>query len=198
VVKRAWAFPCLQLEELDVALGLVLGRDPAAQVAVVPHTHRAGLEPLRQVGGHGVGLLLVDAALEAVLRAPPPQAQGVMGDGRARFVTAGVVGLDQVEGLTPGLSQQLAQLRRVLRLHVLVGVQVHHPVAGGVVQRDVAGVGERPVPGEVDHGRAERARDLGGAVAGAGVDHDHLVHGVLHRLQAAGQHLLLVLHDHHQ
>jgi len=81
---------------------------------------------------------------------------------------------------------------------VLAGVQVHQPVAGRGLQGDVAGVGEGAVPGEVDHPGAERPRDLGGAVAGAGVDDDHLVDGVADGLQATREHLLLVLDDHAQ
>nr|WP_230316178.1 hypothetical protein [Conexibacter sp. W3-3-2] len=42
------------------------------------------------------------------------------------------------------------------------------------------------------------ARDLDGAVGGAGVDDDDLVDGVAHRGQAAAEHRLLVLDDHAQ
>ncbi len=60
----------------------------------------------------------------------------------------------------------------------------------------VAGVGERAVPREVQHRRAERLGDLDRAVGRSRVDDDHLVDAGRARGEAVGEHLLLVLHDH--
>ena len=63
-------------------------------------------------------LLLVDAALEAVLRAAAPQAKGEVGRGRPGVLAAGVVGLDEVEALAPGAPEEVAQLRGVSVLNI--------------------------------------------------------------------------------
>ena len=122
-----------------------------------------------------MGDLLVDAALEAVLGAVAEDAQGVVGDGGAVAELAGVVRLDQVEGLAPDPAGQLAQQRRVGRVEHLVGVEEEQPVAARGVEADVAGVGEGAGPLALDHLGAEGAGDLDGAVARAGVDDDDLV-----------------------
>ena len=190
--------PGLLLEQLDVAAGLVLRGDALVQVAVVAHPDPRRLEALRQIGGHRVGLLLVDAAREPVLRPVAPDPQRHVGDGRAGLRPAGVVGLDEVEALPPRAAEQAAQPAGVGGLHVLVGVEVHQPVAARRLDGGVAGVGERPVPGEVHDAGAERLGDLDGAVGRSGVDHDHLVDDSAQRLEAAREHLLLVLDDHAQ
>ncbi len=182
----------------DVAARLVLGRDALVQVAVVAHPDPRRLEALGQVDRHRVRLLLVDAAAEAVLGPVAPHPQRHVRDGRPGLVAAGVVGLDEVEALAPRAAEQVAQAAGVRRLHVLVGVEVDDPVAGRGVDRDVARVGERAVPREVHDLRAERLGDLDGAVGRAGVDDDDLVDDAAQRLEAAGEHLLLVLHDHAQ
>ena len=87
---------------------------------------------------------------------------------------------------------------RVVIDHVLVGIEPEHPVPRGVAQRLVARLAERAGPLEIHDERAVLGGDLAGAVAGAGVDHHHLVHVASHRGQAAGQQLLLVLDDHAQ
>ena len=118
---------------------------------------RGRLEALGQVGRQVVGDLLVEAALEAVLGAVAEEAQRVVGDRGAVLELAGVVGLDQVEGLAPGAAGQRAQALASLGDEHLVGVEVHEPVAGGRLERDVAGVGEGAGPLALDHRRAEGA-----------------------------------------
>ena len=186
------------LQQLDVAASLVAAADAALEIAVVQDADRCRLEALRQVARHVAGLLLVDAALEAVLRAVAPHAQLEVAHGRAGLVAAGVVGEDDVERLTPGAAGQLAQLLGVLGHEVLVGVEVDDPVGGRGGMADVTGVGERAVPREVQDASAERLGDLDRTVGRAGVDDDDLVDGPADRLEAAGEHLLLVLDDHAQ
>ena len=110
----------------------------------------------------------------------------------------GVVRLQQVVGLAPGLAGQGAQALAVALDEDLVRVQEHEPVARGGVEGDVAGVAERAGPLEVDELGAELERDLPRAVLRAGVDDDELVDGVADGGEAAREHLLLVLDDHAQ
>jgi hypothetical protein len=174
------------LEQLDVALRLLASADPTLEVAVVAHPDRGRLEALRQERRHRVRLLLVHATLEAVLRPAPEEPQGEMCDRGARVLAAGVVRFDEIEGLAPGASEQRAQLDGILRNEVLVRVEIEDPVARRMVERDVAGIGERAVPREVHDLRPERLGDLDGAVGRTGVDDDDLVDGAVHCLEAPG------------
>ena len=85
----------------------------ALRRGLVVDPDRGRLQPLRQAGGQILGDLLVDASFEAILGPVAEDAQGVVGDGGAVAELTGVVGLDQVEGLTPGAAGQLPQKRRV-------------------------------------------------------------------------------------
>src|SRR6185312_4722877 len=108
------------------------------------------------------------------------------------------VDLGEEERLTPHVARQLAQAAGVVGHEHLVGVQVDEPVAGGGLERDVARLGEVAGPLVVEHRGAEGLRDLHRGVGRAGVHDDHLVHHAVDRLEAAREHLLLVLDDHRQ
>ena len=156
-----------------------------------------GLEPLRQVHRHRVRLLLVDAALEPVVRPVAPQAKREVGDGGAGVLAAGVVGLDQVEALAPRARRAARAARRRPRAQVLVGVEVHDPVAGGVLERDVAGVGERAVPREVRSPSRRTTRAIS-TVRSLEPVSTTIISSTTSRSgsRQPGEHLLLVLHDH--
>ena len=96
----------LALEQLEVAVGLVLGVADRAQVAEVLDAHGGALLALGQVARQALGDLLVDAPLEAVLGAVAEQAHGVVGDRRAVLEIARVVDLGQEEGLAPGAARR--------------------------------------------------------------------------------------------
>jgi hypothetical protein len=91
---------------------------------------------------------------------------------------------------------QRAQALDILGDEHLVGIQVHDPVAGGRVERCVAGGREVAVPRVMQHARAVLFGDLHGAVGRAGVDDGDLVDSCASGLQAAPEHRLLVLDDH--
>ena len=160
--------------------------------------HVGRLQALGQVAGQRLGDLLVQASLEAILLAVAEHPQRVVRDRGTVLQLAGVVGLGEVERLTPGAPGQRAQQLGVLAHEHLVGVEVDQPVAGRGLEGDVARVGERARPLAFDHLRAERAGDLDRRVGRAGVDDHDLIDGVGDRRQAARQHLLLVAHDHAQ
>ena len=140
----------------------------------------------------------MDPALEPVFGLALEHAHRQVCDRGAGVVAAGVVRLDEVEGLAPGAAHELPQERCVFGHEMLVGVEVDDPVAGRVLERAVARIREGAVPGEVHDPGAERPGDLDRGVGRAGVDDHHLVDGARDRLEAAGEHLLLVLHDHHE
>ncbi len=76
--RRVDALGDLALEQLEVAVRLLLGVADRAEVAEVLDAHLRELEALGQVGRQPVGDLLVDAALEAVLGAVAEEAQRVV------------------------------------------------------------------------------------------------------------------------
>jgi hypothetical protein len=188
----------LALEQLEVAVRLVLGVADGAEVAEVLDAHRGALLALGQVGGQALGDLLVDAALEAVLGAVAEQAHRVVRDRRAVLEIAGVVDLGQEEGLAPGAAGERAQALCVVGHEHLVGVEVHDPVAGRGLEGHVACGGEVAVPRVMQDAGAVALGDLDGAVGRPGVDDDDLVDRVARGFQAAPDHRLLVLDDHAQ
>ena len=194
--RRVEALRGLTLQQLEVAVDLVLGAAHRAQVAEVLDAHRGALEALGQVGGQVLGDLLVDPAVEPVLGAVAEHAQGVVGDGAAVAQLAGVVDLDEIEGVPPRAARQPPQALGVLGDEDLVGVEVHNPVAGRSLEGHVAGGREVTVPRVVQDPRAELLGDLDGAIGRAGVDDDDLVDRLARGLQAAPEHGFLVLDDH--
>ena len=183
-------------QQFDVAPRLLLRADAALEIAVVADADRRRLEALRQERRHAPRLLLVDASLEAVLGPVAEDAEREVRDRRARFVRAGVVRLDEMEALAPRAAEKIANLARVARDEMLVGVEVEEPVARCRFEADVARVREGAVPREVDDFRAEAFRDLDGAVGRARIHDDDLVDRVCDGFEAAGKHLLFVLDDH--
>ena len=187
----------LALEQLDVAARLLLGVADRAEVAEVVDPHVGDVRGAR--GGSAGRCWAICSWMRPSKRRP-----GRLRKTRsALWVTAvpsssvaGVVRLQQVEGLAPGLAGQRAQALAVALDEDLVGVEEHEPVAGRGVEGDVAGVAEGAGPLEVDELRAELQRDLARAVGRAGVDDDELVDGVADGGEAAREHLLLVLDDH--
>src|ERR1700712_3583065 len=78
--ERARRLLRLAHEQLEVAARLVPADDAALEVSVVLDAHGRRLEALRQERRHEARLLLVDAALEAVLRAVAEEPHGRMRD----------------------------------------------------------------------------------------------------------------------
>jgi hypothetical protein len=81
-------------------------------------------------------------------------------------------------------GEQAPQASAVLFIDSIVGVEPEDPVAGGVVDARIAGGGKIIAPGEVEDAGAETGGQLAGAVGGAGVHHDGLVHQVGRRPKA--------------
>jgi hypothetical protein len=100
--RRVEALGRLALEELEVAVDLVLRAADRPQVAEVLDADGGALEAFGQVARQVLGDLLVDAPLEAVLGPVAERAQRVVRDRGAVLEVAGVVGLDEVERLAPG------------------------------------------------------------------------------------------------
>ncbi len=192
------ALGALGLQQLDVPARLGLRIPDGAEVAIVLDPDWAVLDPLGQVGGQPVRDLLVQPALEAVLRAVAEHPQRVVDDAGAIAFGARVAGFEQVEGLAPDVAGERAELGRIAVDEHLVGVEVDDPVAGGGVERDVAGLGEGARPFPFDDARPEGPGDLDRAVLGAGVHDDDLVHRGGGGGQAAAEHLLLIADDHAQ
>ncbi len=177
-----------------VAVGLLLRPAGRLEVAVVvdldPDEARAAAA-LRVDGAHD---LLVQGAAVPVGGPVAEDAERRVDDRLDPALLADEVDLAQAVPLHRLVVEQVAHLRAVHEL--LVGVEHQDPVAGGGVDRGVAGRGEVAPPLLVQHARPERLRDLDGAVDGARVDDDQLVAGLAHAGEAVGEHLLLVAHDH--
>src|SRR5262249_54799662 len=147
----------------------------------------------RTVGDHPV----VGAALDEARPAAPEQAQLPV-----RVPAAVIDPAAEVVGVAAHLEARERRIgldrraRRVAQARgaALVGVEVQHPVAGGLRQREVLLVGDpRPVP--LQHARRVLARQLERSVAAARVDHDDLV-APGDALETLGDVAFLVLADH--
>jgi len=145
-----------------------------------------------------VGDLLVQASLEAVLGPVAEHAQRVVHHRGPVLRVTGVVGLRQVERLTPGAPRQRAQQLCVLAHEHLVGVEVQQPVSARCIERHVARLRERACPRVLDNARSDRPRQLDRRIGRARVDDHDLIDRAGDRRQAAREHLLLVAHDHAQ
>src|SRR5262249_2084444 len=83
-------------------------------------------------------------------------------------------------------------------IDALVGIQPEGVIAGGPLERGVAGRGEVVDPDEIEDTGAERSRDLDRPVARSRVHDDRLIEEAPGRLQAMRQVGLLIPDDHRQ
>ena len=141
---------------------------------------------MRQQAGKN---LLVDAAGEKHLRRVAEQT----GNEAAAFVFLAGIHQRQAERDGVGIVHVGLKLRVLRGGQFLVGVEHQNPVAGGVLQRGVAGGGKIIAPRERINFRAEFARDLHRAVGRAGVHHDDLRREAAHGFQALREELFLIL-----
>ena len=83
----------------------------------------------------------------------------------------------------------------ISRAKPLVSVEVEDPLAPGLLQRQVASLGEVAAPRMGDHPGSELTCKLDRAVGGARIHDDHLVDHARDRAQAVAQIALLVADD---
>jgi hypothetical protein len=201
---RVRLLPAALLEERDVAGVLAEGvaeHRRAAQVEDVGLHHVESRAPRRQP----VGDVLVDHPLVPEVGGvaqEPWEVAGFTGAGRPRqdlggrrVAPRGVVEPEQAE-IDIGALHGLADGRTAPCGQPLIGVEHQDPVPGGALDGEVSRGGEVVVPRPLEDPGPPGGRQLAGGVGGAGVDQHHLVHDPLHRVEAAGEHQLLVASDH--
>ncbi len=141
--------------------------------------------------------LVHPARLVVAVGASPEQPRAIGGVLRRRPQQAAEEAVPQGEhghvGAGGGRCQKREDALAQRCRHALVGIDLEHPVPARGVQRDVALDGETR-PRVLDHPRPGGEGELGGAVARAAVDDDHLV-AERDALERRRQALLLVLHD---
>ena len=92
------------------------------------------------------------------------------------------------------MDQEALDLGAEDEADAFVGVELEHPVAVRMIERDVA-LGGEAEPWLLDHERPGGSRDLAGTVGRARV-HDHQLLSECHAGEAVRQRVLLVVDDH--